>query len=134
MTQMSDARSTISSTYLNVFYSKLRPLDEYVICQTGDYEYTMLVRNATDHDDVTEYVIYRNSTSTGYEIDSYESTWDYDISNEVYVYSNIGYGTMAVLPCHEIMIAWSIIGALCAGALWVMFRGGLFAWRRSTRS
>ncbi len=134
MKQVSDARSTISSTYLNVFYSKLRPLDEYIICQTDDNEYTMLVRNMVNHDDVKEYVIYRTGTNASYQMYESESTWSYDISNEIYVYSNIGYGTMSVLPCHEIMIAWSIIVALCCGALWVMFRGGLFAWRRNTKS
>lgn len=134
MRQISDARSTIAAAYLNLFYSKLRPLDEYIICQTGETEYTMLVRNLVDQDDVMEHVIFRESTGMPYEYDSYPGDWNYSVSNELYVYSNIGIGTMSVLPCHEIMIAWSIIAALCVGAFWVMFRGGLFAWRRSTRS
>lgn len=134
MVQKSDVRSTIAQAYLNLFYSKLRPLDEYIIFQTDDTEFKMLVRNMVDHDDVTEYVIYREATNEPYEFTSYASEWDYEYSNELYVYSNIGVGTISVLPCHTIMIAWSVIAALCCGALWVMFRGGLFAWRRNTRS
>ena len=134
MTQMSDARSSIATAYLNLFYSKLRPLDEYIICQTDDTEYTMLVRSAVDHDDVMEYVIYREGNTMPYLLDFYPGEWEYSISNEVYVYSNIGIGTISVLPCHEIMIAWSVIGALCVGALWLLFRGGLFSWRRNTKS
>lgn len=132
MTQYTGTQSSIGANYLNAFYSKLGPLDEYIIMQTGQYTYEMLVHRIPSGD-YCGYKIERQSTgsssSYGYYYDMTELTsvtWDYTVYNEMYVYSNIGYGTMSVLPVHEIMVCWSVTGLTCLLFLAVIFKGALF--------
>lgn len=121
--------SSISSTWLNVFYSKIGPLDEYVIMQVGENSYGCLVRRIPSRE-VVEYTITR--TGSGYgnyyytlsEVDN--ASWDYTVSNELYVYSNVGLGTMQVLPVHEFMVCWGITGFVCLVFLALVFKGAVF--------
>ena len=121
--------SSISSNWLNVFYSKIGPLDEYVIFQIGEGSYGCLVRRIPSKE-VIQYTITR--TGTGYGSYSYtlsenrSADWSYTITNELYVYSNIGKGTMQVLPVHEIMVCWAITGAVCLLFLALVFKGAIF--------
>lgn len=120
--------SSISKTWLNVFYSKIGPLDEYVIFQTSENSYGCLIKRIPSKE-----VIQYNITRTGSNYGSYYYTlteiqnadWDYTINNELYVYSNVGAGTMEVLPVHEIMVCWSITGAVCLLFLALVFKGAL---------
>lgn len=120
---------SISSTWLNVFYSKIGPLDEYIIMQIGDGSYGCLVRRIPSKE-VVEYRITRTGSNYGsYNYTFSENTsasWDYNLTNEIYVYSNIGKGTMAVLPCHEIMVCWGTTGLVCLVFLALIFKGALF--------
>lgn len=121
--------STISQTVLDVFYSKIGPLDEYIIMRTGEDEYGMLLHRIPSGD-IIEYTIERiNSSSWGnsyFVLSESSGTWDYNVTNEMYVYSNIGYGTMDILPVHEIMTSWSTVGLVCLIFLGVIFKGALF--------
>lgn len=129
VTQSTDY-STISSTVLQLFYSKLGPLDEYIIMRTDEDEYTMLVRKIPSGT-VTEYVctrVYASSSwgSSYYDITSSSGDFDYSVSNEFYVYSNVGLGTMDILPVHEIMTSFACVSLCCLIFLAVMFKGALF--------
>ena len=121
--------SSISTNWLNVFYSKIGPLDEYVIFQVGEGSYGCLVRRIPSRE-VIQYTI--NRTGSGYGSYSYtlsendNASWDYTITNELYVYSNIGKGTMQVLPVHEIMVCWGITGVVCLTFLALVFKGAIF--------
>ena len=132
-----DLSSSISSNWLDVFYSKIGPLDEYVIMQTAENSYGCLVRRIPSRE-VIQYTITRSGSNYGsYSYSLSESsnvTWDYFISNELYVYSNTGHGRIAVLPCHEIMVCWSITGFVCLVFLAVVFKGALFKCLRQRKN
>lgn len=134
LTQYYEA-GTISSTFLDVLYSKIGALDRYVITQTGDGQYGCLVYRIPQKECVM-YTITRTGSSYGnyyYNLTERESTWEYDIDNEIYCYSNVGLGKMAVLPCHEIMSCWGVAILTCALALAIVFKGVLFKCLRKNR-
>lgn len=113
----------------NLLYSKIGILDEYVIMSTGEYQFTLLKRNMAT-DEVMQYILERQSVS-GYS--SYYTltevsnpTWDYNIHNEYYVYSNTGEGIMEILPVHTIISSWAITGIVCVLALAIVFKGAIY--------
>lgn len=132
--------SSISNTYLNAFYSHLGPLDEYIIMQTGENEYTMLVHRIPSKE-VESYKIFRQYYSGGSGYNQYyytmtgptDDTWEYSVSNELYVYSNVGLGTMAVLPVHEIMVCFAVSGAVCLLFLALVFKGAIIKCLRPSK-
>lgn len=134
LTQYREA-GTISSTFLDVFYSKIGALDRYVITQTADGQYGCLVYRIPQKECVM-YTITRTGSNYGsyyYQLSEKESTWEYDIDNEIYCYSNIGLGRMDVLPCHEIMTCWGVAILTCTLALAIVFKGVLFKCLRKNR-
>ena len=132
--------SSISDTFLHAFYSKLGPLDEYIIMRTGENDYGMLVHRIPSKE-VESYEIHRNYYSGGSGYNQYyytmvgpnSDTWDYTVSNELYVYSNVGLGTMAVLPVHEMMVCFAVSGAVCLLFLGLVFKGAIFKCLRPNR-
>lgn len=134
LTQYYEA-GTISSTFLDVFYSKIGALDRYVITQTADGQYGCLVYRIPQKECVM-YTITRTGSNYGnyyYQFTETPSTWEYDIDNEIYCYSNVGIGRMDVLPCHEIMVCWGVAIMTCALALAIVFKGVLFKCLRKNR-
>ena len=128
MTQY-DVSTSISTNWLDVFYSKIGPLDEYVIMQTGENTYGCLVKRIPSRE-VIQYTITRTGSNYGnyyYSLtEQQNASWSYSITNEIYVYSNTGQGRLAVLPCHEIMLCWGVTGLVCLIFLAVVFKGALF--------
>lgn len=118
---------TVPSAALNLMYSKISVLDEYIICRTGENQYTAMIRSPATKE-TTEIVVQR--VGTGYtntwEVTEQPSNWGYNVKNEYYVYSNIGIGTMQVLPCHEITQTYCMAGFICVLFLAIMFKGVLF--------
>lgn len=129
--------SSISKTWLNVFYSKIGPLDEYVIFQTSENSYGCLIKRIPSKE-VIQYNINRIGSNYGsyhYTLtENQNAVWDYTIDNELYVYSNVGAGTMEVLPVHEIMVCWSITAAVCLLFLALVFKGALIKCLRPKKS
>lgn len=120
--------STVPTAALNLFYSKLGILDEYIIMATGDYQFTCLARDIVTGE-CTSYVVNRYSGTnfnTYYDLTTTTSDWSYSISNEYYVYSNIGVGTMQVLPVHTMLMSWALTGIVCICALAIVFKGALY--------
>lgn len=127
-----DEPGTIPGQVLETFKAKIGILDQYVAFRTGEYEYTLLVCNPFG--DVRCFRASRQSTSgwTNYYVLTELEGQDFrtSISNELYVYSNIGQGQMLPLPAHE------GVGALAMATLWaaliitIVFRGCLQIWRR----
>lgn len=121
MTQYSEY-GTINSTILNLFYSKLQVLDQYIIFRTGDNTYSMLVKNLPTGK-ITRYDVSRSSNYGNYTITSYEaSEFTYTVTNEYYVHSNVGLGTMQVLPVHSITLTFAVCGLLGFYFLKTFFR------------
>lgn len=129
ITQYTDSYGSISADIQNLISNKISLLDQYILMQTGQYEYTALVKNVASKE-VTEYVVSRTSSSGYnnyyYTIAENESTFDYVVSNEYYVYSNVGYGKSLDLPVYDGVISYSLAIICCVVMFAVVFKGALF--------
>lgn len=127
ITQYTDSFGSISSDIQNIVANKVSLLDQYVLMQTGQYSYTALVYNPCNKE-CKQYVISRTGYSSGnyYTVSESDSTFDYSISNEYYVYSNIGYGKSLDLPVYPGVISHSLVILCCLALFAVVFKGALF--------
>lgn len=128
ITQFSTGYGSISSDIQNLISNKISLLDEYILMQTGEYEYSALVKNVASKE-VKQYTIRRSSS--GYnnyytlsvnDVDDFK----YTVSNEFYVYSNIGYGKSLNLSVYDGVIAFSLCILCCLSMFAVIFKGALF--------
>lgn len=123
------SNSSVPSTCKSLFYSKIGLLDQYVIMCTDEYEYTLLMRNIATGE-IQQYQANRVSQSgynSYYEIQEISNpTWDYQITQEYYVYSNDGQGIMESLPIHSMIASWAVTGLVCLLAMIVVFKGALY--------
>ena len=128
ITQYSDSNSSPSADIQNLIANKCSILDRYIVMQTGQYEYTGLVYNPCTKK-CKEYTISRSSTSgysTQYIVTEKESSFDYRVTNEYYVYSNDGVGKSLDLPVTESVIAYSLLIISCVLMFAIVFKGVLF--------
>lgn len=135
ITQYTYSYSSPSADIQNLIANKCSILDRYILMQTGEYEYSALVYNPCTKK-CTHYTISR-ITTTGYnnryQITSKDSTFDYKVTNEYYVYSNDGYGKALNLPVTNSVIAFSLLIISCTLMFAVVFKGVLFKCLRRKR-
>lgn len=119
----SSTDSTVQSTVAN----KISLLDQYILMQTGEYEYTALVRNPFTKK-TTQYKFTRNGNyNSAYSLDVTKGVeWDYSVSNEIYVFSNMGQGRALELPVYDGVISYSLIIICCAMLFAIVYKGVLF--------
>lgn len=117
---------SIPSDVQSLISNKIALFDRYILLQTGQYEYTALVLNpATDK--CTEYVISRSgSYNSEYTVSSSLSDFEYNVSNEYYVYSNVGLGKSLDLPVIDGVISYSLMFIAVLLSFAVVFKGALF--------
>lgn len=135
ITQYRDSYSTPSSEIQNLIANKVALLDQYILMQTGQYEYTALIYNPNTKK-CTEYTITRSSSSgysNYYTISESEADFEYTVSNEYYVFSNIGYGRSLTLPVYDGVQSFSMIVICCTLILGIVFERVFFSWRRQRR-
>lgn len=128
ITQYTDSYSSPSTEIQNLIANKCSILDRYVLMQTGQYEYTGLVYNPCTKE-CKKYTISRSSASgysTQYTISESDSTFDYTVTNEYYVFSNDGVGKSLDLPVTESVTAYSLLIISCVLMFAVVFKGVLF--------
>ena len=123
----SNGYSSTDSTVQATIANKISLLDQYILMQTGEYEYTALVRNPFTKK-TTQYKFTRNGNySSGYSlVTSSGVEWDYKVTNEVYVFSNMGRGRALDLPVYEGVISYSLIIICCAMLFAIVYKGVLF--------
>lgn len=128
ITQYTSSYSDPSTAIQNLIANKISLLDQYILMQTGQYEYTALVYNPNSKECI-QYTISRESNSSYsnyYEITEKSADFEYTVSNEYYVYSNVGYGKALDLPVYDGVISHSLI-IICLMLLFaVVFKGALF--------
>ena len=101
--------------------------------QTGKYEYSALVKNVVTKK-TDKYVISRNSGSNNYyTVTKSSSDFNYTVSNEYYVYSNVGYGKSLNLPVHSGVQSYSMIICCCILLLSIVFERVFFPCRKRRR-
>ena len=121
--------STVPTQVQYLVASRCKLLDYYILFQTGDYEYTALIQSAASKK-IEKVRIFRTSTS-GYnsywDMDVSEATeFSYTVSNEYYVFSNVGYGQMLDLPVYEAVQAHALTAITVVLFFAIVFKGVLF--------
>lgn len=128
--QYTDSYSTISSDIQNIVANDISLGENYILMQTGQYEWTALIRKIGVNK-CREIVITR-LTGSGYNNQYTVSRNDYTgefgatITNEYYVYSDMGYGRSLDLPVYEGVTSWCMIIICCLLMFAVVFKGALF--------
>lgn len=123
----SSGYSSTDSTVQTTVANKISLLDQYILMQTGEYEYTALVRNPFTKN-TTQYKFTRNGNyGSAYSLDVTKGVaWDYTVTNEVYVFSNTGQGRALDLPVYDGVISHSLIIICCALLFAIVYKGVLF--------
>lgn len=133
ITQIASDYGSISSDIQNIVANKCSILDRYILMQTGEYEYTALVYNPCTKK-CSQYTftrIYGNNSR--YEVSKSQGTFEYQVNNEYYVYSNDGYGRSLNLPVTNSVIAFSLLIISCTLMFAIVFKGVLFKCLRRKR-
>lgn len=128
MTQYTDYGS-IPQMVRDIVANKCSLLDEYILIQTGQYEYTALIRDVIT-DEVTQLVFTRTSNYSIYTVDQTEGTWDYSVSNEYYCYSNVGLGAALDLPVMDGVQAHASVVFTVVLMFLIVFKSTLFPFRK----
>lgn len=105
--------------------NKVALLDQYVLCQTGEREYTALIYN-TSTKECREIKVVRGEESRVYTMDESAGTWEYTILNECYAYSNVGQGAALDLPVMDGVTAHASMILCCVLMFAIVFKGVLF--------
>lgn len=119
---------SISADIQNLVANSVSVLDQYILMQTGEYEYTALIKNLASKE-VEEITITRDSTNynTKYRVTRKNgSDFDFSVSNEYYVYSNTGIGKSLNIPSYEGIRTYGLTGLTVLIFFMVVFKGALF--------
>lgn len=117
--------SSVPQAVRDLVANKCQLLDQYILMQTGEGEYTALIRNPVT-DTTTQVVVTRLSNYGAYTVSQSAGQWAYTVTNEYYCYSNIGYGAALDLPVVEGLTAHASAVFVCVLMLAIMFKGVLF--------
>lgn len=121
--------SSIPSQVINISNNKVGVLDDYILYCTGEYRYSLLTKSRLPGQTAKLYTFSRsNSSGDRYYTVSFTDNvpFEYQVSNEYYVYSNIGYGQALTPICWQGIQTFSLAGITCALFLGIVFKGGLF--------
>lgn len=128
--------SSIPSQVINISNNKVGVLDDYILYCTGDYRYSLLTKSRLPGQTAKLYTFSRSSSS-GYNYYTVSFTdnvpFDYQVNNEYYVYSNIGYGQALTPVCWQGIQTFSLAGITCALFLGIVFKGGLYKCLRARK-
>lgn len=124
MTQYT-AYASIPQAVRDLIANKCKVLDQYILLQTGERQYTALIRDPVTNI-TTQYTISRDGAYGSYSVDVTNGSWAYTVSNEYYAYSNIGYGAALDLPVVEGVQAHASAFLVAVLAFAILFKGVLF--------
>jgi hypothetical protein len=127
--QYTNSYSSASADIQNLVANSVSILDQYILMQTGEHEYTALIKNMASKD--VEQITVSRSTSSGYN-NQYSvrrqngADFDFSVSNEYYVFSNVGYGKSLNIPAYEGIRTYGITALTVLVFFMVVFKGALF--------
>lgn len=129
ITQYSDSYSSPSSDIQNIVANNVKALDSYVLMQTDQYEYTALIYNNASKE--CEKLVFSRSSSSSYNstyfVTRSTDTFDYKITNEYYVYSNVGQGkSLDLTNLYTGVTAHATAVIMCVVCFVIVFKGVLF--------
>lgn len=109
--------------------SRVKVLDEYILIQTDEREYTALIRDMVTGE-VIRYTFTQSLTNSGtYTVDQSQGVWEFNLSNEFYCYSNVGLGSALDLPVYDGIQAHGSAVLVVVLMFLVVFRSTLFPFR-----
>lgn len=126
--QQSSDFGSITSDIQNLVANSVSVLDKYILMQTGEHEFTALIQNVASKE-VEEITVTRGNSNynTKYTVSrKIGSNFDYSVSNEYYVYSNVGVGKSLDIPSYEGIRTFGITGISVLIFFMVVFKGALF--------
>ena len=129
ITQYSEYGS-ISADIQNLVANNVSLLDHYILMQTGQYEYKALIKNLASKE-VEQITFTRNSENynSRYSVKRTQvQNFDYNVSNEYYVYSNVGVGKSLEIPAYEGARTYGVTALTVLVFFMVVFKGALFKW------
>lgn len=118
--------ASIPQAVRDIVAAKVALMDQYVLMQTGSQEYTALVYNPVNHE-CTQYRFYRTENYGSWFVETTKGAeWNFQIGNEYYTYTNMGYGALLDLPVNAGVTAWSAIILSIALMFAILYKGVLF--------
>lgn len=130
-----DGYAVAGSDIQNIVANRVKLADEYILMETGDNVFTALIRDcATGKVEQLTFTRGSSGYNTQWKVQSVTvDSFDYTVSNEYYVCSNLGIGRSIDLPVYEGAIAYSVVFAAVFLASAIMFKGVLFRCLRRKR-
>lgn len=136
--QYTDSYSTPSTQIQNIVGNSVGILDEYVILQTGQNEYTASIYNPVTKK--TELLTFSRNSSSSYNNiynvvrQTIDGAVEHVVNNEYYSYSNVGYGqSLSTLPVQNGIISFGITAITVVLFFAIIFKGALFKCLRRKR-
>lgn len=136
ITQYSTSYSSPSADIQNIVANSVSLLDKYVLVQTGDNEYTALIKNVASKE--IEQITISRQTPTGYNnryvVDrEIVKDFSWDIPYEFYAYSNCGFGKSLDIPSQQGIMSYGITAITVVLFFAIIFKGVLFNCLRSKK-
>lgn len=123
MNQYTDSFSNAPSQVISVLENKIGIFDQYFLMQTGQYTWTAWVKSPLRQDYEVYTFVRGTQYSSSYSLTSSASaSLDADFSNEMYVYSNLGYGSSLVCSQLDYCVAYSSMAIICVISIYSFFR------------
>ena len=133
ITQYTDSYSSIPSQVVSIVNNKCSLLDKFIIMQTGDRQYTALIYNVCSKKGKL-YVFSRTYNINYYTVtESDVSSFDYNVTNEYYDYSNDGNGQTVDLMVYHGATSHAVVIISLFVMFAVIFKGALFKCLRRRR-
>lgn len=122
--------STIPQQIRDVVANKVSLLQEYILIQTGEYEYEALIHDLVT-DEVTMLRFTRANNYSTYTVEQLEGVdFEYTVTNEYYCYSNVGLGAALDLPVYEGVQSHAAALLVVVIMFLMVFRSALFPFRK----
>lgn len=112
------------------FANKIGLGEDFICMQTGQYEYQCFVGDYEGGDGKLYILTRSGGGSSGYITGSRDVTGEtFEISNDYYVYSNIGIGQAYALPSYSNSVS-PLLAFLVVFEIVKLALGGLFKWKK----
>ena len=110
--QYTDSYSSASADIQNIVANDISLLENYILLQTGQNEWTALISSVGTNKTrkIRIYRINQSGYNNQYQVERTDNqTFEANIENEYYVYSNVGYGKSLNLPVYEGATSWAVM-------------------------
>lgn len=134
--QHNESNSSPSADIQSIVANSVSLLDQYVLFQTGDNEYTALIKNLASKK--VEKITISRASGTGYNNRYYVereqvNDFSWNVNNEYYTFSNCGFGKSLDVPSYEGALTYSVVALTVLVFFGVVFKGALFKCLRQRR-